>query len=244
MQFVSRLSQWPLIGETGLVADVAVELAGVELFAGLGPADLGRLAERTYVQRVGRGQVLFIEGEPSDTFFFVRSGRLRVFRDSAQGDELTLTFVEPGSTIGELSVVDEQPRSASVDATEPSVLVAVPSGVVRAVLLSNPASAWHVAQQLAARVRHLTDTTADLVLLDLPRRLAKLILEQAVDGGGGRLTTTFVTSQSGVAAMLGVTRQSLNRALSALVRRRWVRQLDGGRLEILDAGALRHFIAS
>jgi CRP-like cAMP-binding protein len=74
--------------------------------------------------------------------------------------------------------------------------------------------------------------------------LAKLILEQAVDGGGGRLTTTFVTSQSGVAAMLGVTRQSLNRALSALVRRRWVRQLDGGRLEILDAGALRHFIAS
>ncbi|MDV3223170.1 Crp/Fnr family transcriptional regulator, partial [Intrasporangium sp.] len=220
------------------------ELAGVELFAGLDPADLGRLAERTSVQRVVRGQVLFLEGEPSDTFFLVRSGRLRVFRDSVQGDELTLSFVEPGATIGELSVVDEQPRSASVDAIESSVLLSVPSGVVRDVLLANPVSAWHVAQQLAARVRHLTDTTADLVLLDLPRRLGKLILEQAVDGEGGRPTTTFVTSQSGVAAMLGVTRQSLNRALAALVRRGWVRQLDGGRLEIVDGAALRRFIAS
>jgi CRP-like cAMP-binding protein len=232
------------IRETGLVTDIAAELSGVELFAGLASDALGRLAERAYVQRVGRGQVIFIEGEPSDTFLLVRSGRLRVFRDSPQGDELTLSFIEPGATIGELSVVDEQPRSASVDATEPSVLVAVPSGVVREVLRSSPDTVWHVARQLAARVRHLTDTTADLVLLDLPRRLGKLILEQAVDAGGGRLTTTFVTSQSGVAAMLGVTRQSLNRALAALVRRGWVRAADGGRLEIVDAAALRRFIAS
>ena len=154
-----------------------------------------------------------------------------------------MSFIEPGATIGELSVVDERPRSASVDATEPSVLVAVPSEVVRRCSVE-PDSVWHVAQQLAAKVRQLTDTTADLVLLDLPRRLGKLILEQAVDAGGGRLTTTFVTSQSGVAAMLGVTRQSLNRALAALVRRGWVRAADGGRLEIVDAAALRRFIAS
>jgi CRP-like cAMP-binding protein len=116
--------------------------------------------------------------------------------------------------------------------------------VVREVLLSNAASVWSVAQQLAFRVRQLTDTTADLVLLDLPRRLGKLILEQAVPGESGRLTTTFVTSQSGVAAMLGVTRQSLNRALAALVRRGWITTLDGGRVEVRDAAALRAFIAS
>ena len=115
---------------------------------------------------------------------------------------------------------------------------------MREVLLSNAASVWSVAQQLAFRVRQLTDTTADLVLLDLPRRLGKLILEQAVAGESGRLTTTFVTSQSGVAAMLGVTRQSLNRALAALVRRGWITTLDGGRVEVRDAAALRAFIAS
>ena len=216
--FACLLSRRPLIGETGLVADIAAELAGVELFAGVSREALGRLGERAFVQRVGRGQVIFIEGEPSDTLLLVRSGLLRVFRDSPQGDELTLSFIEPGATIGELSVVDEQPRSASVDAAEPSVLVAVPSVVVREVLRSSPDSVWHVARQLATKVRQLTDTTADLVLLDLPRRLGKLILEQAVDAGGGRLTTTFLTSQSGVAAMLGVTRQSLNRALAALYR--------------------------
>lgn len=225
------------------MSDIAEALSTVTLFAGLAPADLERLAERAFVQRLGRGQVLFIEGEPSDTFHLLRSGRLRVFRDSSHGDELTLSFQEPGSTIGELSVVDERPRSASVAAAEPSVLIAVPSAVVRQVLLSDPQAAWSVAQQLAARVRSLTDTTADLVLLDLPRRLGKLILDQAVEHDG-RLAATFVTSQSGVAAMLGVTRQSLNRALAALARRGWVASVDGGVVEVCDEAALRHFIAS
>lgn len=232
------------IGDTDVVVDLAADLAGVELFAGLAASELAVLGERSALRRLGRGQVLFLEGEPSDTFYLVRTGRLRVFRDSPQGDELTLSFVESGSTIGELSVVDEQPRSASVDAAESSELLALPSGVVREVLLSNPGAVWDVAQALAARVRHLTDTTADLVLLDLPRRLGKLILEQAVEREGGVLMTTFVTSQSGVAAMLGVTRQSLNRALAALVRRGWVATLDGGRVEVLDASALRRFVAS
>jgi len=225
------------------VNDFAEALSTVELFAGLTSADLGRLAERAVLHRLGRGQVLFIEGEPSDTFYLLQSGRLRVFRDSSHGDELTLSFQEPGSTIGELSVVDERPRSASVAAAEASVLIAVPSAVVRQVLLSHPDAAWSVAQQLAARLRLLTDTTADLVLLDLPRRLGKLILEQAVEREG-RLAATFVTSQSGVAAMLGVTRQSLNRALAALVRRGWVAMADGGEVEVRDESALRHFIAS
>jgi CRP-like cAMP-binding protein len=100
-----------------------------------------------------------------------------------------------------------------------------------------------VATLLADRVRRLTDTTADLVLLDLPRRLGKLLLDEA-DEQGGVLTTTFATSQSGVAAMLGVTRQSLNRSLAALARRGWVRPVDGTRVELLDPDALRRYVDS
>lgn len=233
----------PPVEHTEGVTDVAADLSGVELFAGLSQPDVTRLAERSVRHRLGRGQVLFLEDEPSDHLFLVRSGRLRVFRGSSRGDEITLSFVEPGETIGELSVVDEQPRSASVDALVPSELVAVPSELVREVLRSSPAGVWSVATLLADRVRRLTDTTADFVLLDLPRRLGKLLLDEA-DEQGGVLTTTFATSQSGVAAMLGVTRQSLNRSLAALARRGWVRPVDGTRVELLDPEGLRRYVDS
>lgn len=231
------------VGHTGRVTDARVDLSQVGLFAGLEPTGLARLRDSSYPHRLGRGQVLFVEGEPSEQLYLVRSGRLRVFRDSARGDQVTLTFVAPGATIGELSVVDEQPRSASVDAAAPSELVAVPSGVVREVLAASPAATWAVARLLADQVRRLTDTAADLVLLDLPRRLGKLLLEQAVPDRGV-LTVTFLTSQTGVAAMLGVTRQSLNRSLAALARRGWIATADGGRIEIRDPAGLRRYVDS
>jgi CRP-like cAMP-binding protein len=81
------------------------------------------------------------------------------------------------------------------------------------------------------------------VLLDLPRRLGKLLLDEAVDQGGV-LATTFASSQSDVAGMLGVTRQSLNRSLAALARRGWVRPVDGTRIELLDPDGLRRFVGS
>jgi CRP-like cAMP-binding protein len=231
------------VQHTEAVTDLAVDLSGVELFVGLTQADLVRLVERGFRRRIGRGQVLFVEGEPSDHLFFVQDGRLRVFRDSPRGDEITLTFIEAGETIGELSVVDGQPRSASVDAVVASELLAVPSELVREVLRSSTAGAWAVAELLAERVRRLTDKTADLVLLDLPRRLGKLLLDEAVDQGGV-LATTFASSQSDVAGMLGVTRQSLNRSLAALARRGWVRPVDGTRIELLDPDGLRRFVGS
>jgi CRP-like cAMP-binding protein len=97
--------------------------------------------------------------------------------------------------------------------------------------------AW--AQALAVTVRRLTGAAADLVFLDLPRRLAKLLLDRADD----RARVDFGMSQTEVAAMLGVTRQSLNRALGGLTRRGWV-ELDGGTVVLLDRAALLRFAAS
>lgn len=99
------------------------------------------------------------------------------------------------------------------------------------------------AAELAATVRRLTGSASDLVFLDLPRRLAKLLLTEAVPGPDGTLRVEVGMSQTGLAARLGVTRQTLNRALAALVRHGWVEQLEG-RYVLRDPDALTRFTGS
>jgi CRP/FNR family transcriptional regulator, cyclic AMP receptor protein len=223
--------------------DFAAELARISLFAGLEPAELASLAEHTFVRKLARGQVLFNEGEPSDYLFLVRSGRLRVYVASARGDELVLSVVGPGETLGELSILDQQPRSATVDALENVELIGLPRTEAAALLESNREALHAVALALAAGMRRLSGTAADLVFLDLPRRLAKLLVSEASVGPDGVHRVDPGMSQSGLAARLGVTRQTLNRALSGLTRRGWV-EAQGTRFVLRDPDALRRFADS
>jgi CRP-like cAMP-binding protein len=222
---------------------VADELAAVDLFADVDRPSLNDLARRAVVRRLATGQVLFVEGDPSDHLVLVRSGRLRVLVSSDRGDEMVLTVLGEGEALGELSVIDGLPRSATVEALGATVLVMLPAAEVRAVLMQSPAALLAVTMQLAGQVRRLTGGTADLVFLDLPRRLAKFVLARSEAGAGGKPVADLGVSQSGLAAQLGTTRQSVNRALAGLVRRGWV-QLDGTRITIVDEAAMLRFSGS
>jgi CRP-like cAMP-binding protein len=224
-------------------ADVVADLRRTALFAGVDPARLAPLAGRAFLRRYAAGQVVFTEGEPSEHLYVVRSGRVRVLVESVHGDSVVFAVLGPGDTLGELSVIDGQARSASAEALGELQLVALPADDVRAALRADPALALAAAAALAATVRRLTGSTADLVFLDLPRRLAKLLLAEARPQPGGVLRVDPGMSQSGLAARLGVTRQSLNRALGGLARHGWVRQDDGGYV-LADPAALRRFAGS
>ncbi len=219
------------------MADLAGELAKLYLFAELAPRALQSLARVARVRTIRRGQVLFTADDPSDYLYLIRSGRVRVVVRSPRGDELVLNVLGPGDSLGELSMLDGQPRSAGAEAVEDCQLIAIPAREVRALLDSDPAALRAVALALAAAMRRLSGTAADLVFLDLPRRLAKLILADAKPRPGGTAESALAMSQSGVAAQLGVTRQSLNRALSALTQRGWI-TVDGQRVVIHDLDAL------
>jgi CRP/FNR family cyclic AMP-dependent transcriptional regulator len=223
--------------------DVLGELRRTSLFASARDDQLRPLTDRAYTRRLAPGQILFTEGEPSEHLYVVRSGRVRIVVTSSHGDELTLTVLGPGDTFGELSVIDGSPRSAPAEALESVELLAVGAAEARQVLEREPAILLAAAAELAAMVRRLTGNAGDLVFLDLPRRLAKLLVTEATPGRDGRLRTDLGMSQSGLAARLGVTRQSLNRALSGLTRRGWI-AAEGPVVVVLDAGALRRFAES
>jgi CRP/FNR family transcriptional regulator, cyclic AMP receptor protein len=223
--------------------DVLAELRRTSLFAAAQDTELRPLADRAYTRRLAAGQILFTEGEPSEHLYVVRSGRIRIAVSSPHGDELTLSVLVPGDTFGELSVIDGRPRSATAEALDAVELLAVGAAEARQVLERNPALLLAVAAELAGTVRRLTGNAGDLVFLDLPRRLAKLLLAEATPAAGGRPRAAIGMSQSGLAARLGVTRQSLNRALAGLVRRGWIGH-DGPDVVLLDPDALRRFAES
>jgi hypothetical protein len=116
-------------------------------------------------------------------------------------------------------MIDGQSRSASAEAISSAEVVTLPAGEVRAALRADPSLLMAAAVGLAATVRRLTGGTADLVFLDLPRRLAKLLVAEAREEAAGRPRVDTGMSQSALVDRLGVTRQSLNRALAGLAHR-------------------------
>ena len=209
-------------------------LDGLPLLRGTTAEERAALVDSCTTRSLTRGQVLLLEGESSDSLYAVVSGRLKVLLSSDRGEELVLSVLGPGDTLGEISVLDQQARSATVQATEATEVLVVPGHLLRELLARSPQLALTWATALAAQVRRLTVSQADLVFLDLPRRLAKLLVE---DGG---TTVVLGPSQAEVAARLGVARQTLNRALSALHQRGWI-SVDGTRVLLRERAALQQF---
>ncbi len=222
--------------------DVHVALSAIGLFDALPETELRAVADLAATRRLRRGQLLFSEGESSEHLFILATGRMKIFLTSLRGDELLLAVVGPGEALGELSVLDGLPRSASAQALDDVTLVALPAAALRMLLGRSPALALAWAQELSGTVRRLTGSSADLVFLDLPRRLAKFLLDADTDAARPH-TVELGLSQAEVAARLGVARQSLNRALSALQSRRWI-DVQGSRVVLLDRSALQRFAAS
>ena len=214
--------------------DASTVLSEVMLFDAATPREIEDLAGAAFIKRLGRGQVLFTAGEPADHLYVVLSGRLKIVVSSDRGESLVIGVLSAGDTVGEMSVVDGLPRSAGVESLEDTELLCLPTVAVRRLLESSAAVALSMAEDLVARLRSVTDSAADLVFLDLPRRLAKL-LASTPDG--------LSLPQSEVAAQLGAARPTLNRALSTFQRRGWVEVQRGG-VEVLDVAALSHFADS
>lgn len=221
-----------------MTTPIVDELAALPIFAGVPAGELAPLAAVSFPRRFGRGQIVFSHGEPGDHLFVIRHGRVKITTSSPHGDELVLTVLGPGDVLGEVSLVDGGPRSAGAEALERSELLAVPVAGARTVLIEHPEALLRMAIELTASLRRLTGTAADLVFLDLPRRLAKLIVAGAADA---RLTQQL--NQSELAAMLGASRQTVNRALGRLQQRGWI-LLEGSDITVVDARALSAFAGS
>jgi CRP/FNR family cyclic AMP-dependent transcriptional regulator len=212
-------------------------MAGVSLFAGVPAADLEQAAAASRLRRLPRGQVVFSTGDPSDSLLITVSGRLKVVVRSADGGELMLAVVEPGGVIGELGVIDGGPRSADAETLDAAEVLVVPREVVLDLQRRFPAVTASLLSGVAAGFRRLTDATADLVFLDLPRRVAKALLDHP-RGADGEVDLGL--SQEQLSHQVAGTRQSVNQALRGFERRGWI-ALNGRQIVLRDVAALTRF---
>jgi CRP/FNR family cyclic AMP-dependent transcriptional regulator len=199
---------------------------------------LDALADRATMRDYRRGDPVVTVGEPGGDLLIVASGRLKVISRSAEGVEVVLAVATEGDTLGELSLMDSAPRSATVEAAERSSVVRVSGEAVREVIRSHPELAEELISQQAATIRRVTGMLSDLVFLDVPRRVAKFVVERTDHRGRADLGM----SQGELAAAIGGVRQTVNVALRGLERRGWI-EVEGRTVMVHDRNALEQYAA-
>ena len=204
-------------------------LARCELLAALGDDALSALAEASREVALTRGEVLFDQEDEGRELYIVATGRVAIAKRSADGRTSVVALMEEEDLLGEMSLFDGQGRSAEARALEPSRVVAVPYGAVRAALQARPEALWTVVALLAGRLRVTDEALADSMFLDVTGRTAKRLLELAGDQDEFVLPVT----QEELAGMVGASRERVNKAIATFIRLGWL-ELTDRRYRIVD----------
>ena len=186
-------------------------LATIPLFSGLPPEELERFAELTRERSYPKGSVILFQDDPGDSLFVLRDGRVKVVLIGEDGREVILGVLEPGAHFGELALIDDQPRSAHVIAMEDAQLLVLRREDFRRRVEANPTVAWALLTELSRRLRRADVKIGGLVLLDVPGRIARLLLDLA-DESGSEQVEKPLTHQT-IAQMIGASRETVSRAM-------------------------------
>jgi CRP/FNR family cyclic AMP-dependent transcriptional regulator len=190
-------------------------------------------------RRFRRNEVIFHQGDPGDSLHVVSSGTVKIVLPSAEGEEAIIATLRPGDFFGELSLLDGAPHSASVVALEAAETMALPRDTFRELLDKDPGLRDALLAGLTHELRRITRHVEELHFLDLPGRLAMRLsrLAREKDPNSRQVSLDWPYTQSDLAAMIGGTRQSVNKLLSGLVEEGMV-VIERDTLTIPDVDAL------
>ncbi|MFN8034519.1 MAG: Crp/Fnr family transcriptional regulator [Acidimicrobiia bacterium] len=205
-----------------------------ELFAALPEGVRDSLAAGARSRSYERGELVFAQSDPAAELFLLVSGRVAIVNRATDGRESVVAVLDDGGIFGELGLFDGAVRSADARALADTELLAFDYGRVRAALEQQPGALWVIMRILARRLRATDEALADAVLLDVPARTAKRLLELAGDDDEFRLPLT----QEELAGLVGASRERVNKALSLFTRVGWLAIEGRNHYRILDRQAL------
>ncbi|HEY8170907.1 MAG TPA: Crp/Fnr family transcriptional regulator [Candidatus Limnocylindria bacterium] len=190
------------------------------LFAHVDESGLDAIAALMRRRRFRRNEVIFHQGDIGDSLQVVASGGVKIVLPSADGEEAIIAGLKPGDFFGELALLDSSPRSTTATALEPTETLALPREQFLRLIDEDPRLMHALLHALAQELRRLTGHVEELHFLDLAGRLSIRLVRLARDqdpDAAGRVELDWPFTQSDLAAMIGGTRQSVNRLLSGLV---------------------------
>lgn len=219
-------------------------LAAVPLFRGLPAEALAHLGERLRRRVFSAGASVITAEEPGEGLYILLAGSVKIFLDEADGSEVTLAFLGPGDSVGEMSLVDRAGRSANVVTREESVLLWMDRATFTDLLRDHPALTENLVRELAARLRAANDMIRALTTLDVSGRVARQLLVlgdhygEPVDGAAD-VRIALALNQREIADVVGATRERVNRVLVALKRQGTISVDSHHRITLHDREALR-----
>ncbi len=181
-------------------------------------------------RQVQRGEILFFEGEPGEWLYYIQSGRVKVFKTSADGKEQVLRIFHAGESFNDVPVFDGGPNPASAMVLEDGVVYALWREDVQRLLANHPAIALSVIQVLASRLRYMVGLVEDLSFRHVRARVAKMLLLHSEEIEG---KTAHRLTQQELAALVGTAREVVGRVLKSLEQEGTI-DLEQGRITILN----------
>ncbi len=225
--------------------DEVVELlARVPTFETLDRSDLERIAEVAVPRSFDPEQLVFREGDDSDTCYIVRDGQARAIRSHSDGRTITLATFGPGDIFGELAMFEDERRSATIEAIEPTTVVGVLGGDMRRLMSEHPGIAMRLALALAARLRETNERLSRQSFQTVQSRVAVVLsqlVQAEVDAGRADGDVLVTATQADLAQLAGSSRESASRFLAVLERAGVISQ-GRGRLIVHDPQALEQYV--
>lgn len=215
-------------GVEGMASQIEVlkALGSIDLFASLPPRALGGLAGQVRERSFPKGHTVIREGRAGSGYMYViRDGQVSVSKLSKDGREMILDFLRPGDFFGEMSLLDGEPRSASVRTLCETRMFVLSEGALLRALRGSPELALALIRELSRRLREVDEQVGGLYFHDVGERTRRALLRVAQEQApcpGFRITPELTHQQ--IAEMVGIHRETATRTLKALTNEGWLRR--------------------
>jgi CRP/FNR family cyclic AMP-dependent transcriptional regulator len=219
----------PPTGQGTVSASKIAKLQAHAVFGELGSPAVERLSACATIKKVPGGTTIFLKDDPGTGLFAVSEGVVKISVPSKDGREAVLNLVYPGEIFGEVALLDGRTRSADASAMTDCELIVVDRRDFITLVRDEPRIALAMISLLCARLRWSSQQFEDAVFLNLPGRLAKLLVRLGAKGGPRKLAIT----QRELSQLTGTSRESVNTQLRAWATVNWLRLERGGILVLV-----------
>jgi CRP/FNR family transcriptional regulator, cyclic AMP receptor protein len=225
-------------GETRSYASKLSVLRKHPMFSDLAPDAMDQLCRYAKLTSLKRGATISSKGDPGTSLYAVISGTVKISVSSPDGRNAILNLIGPGEIFGEVAVLDGKARTADMTANSNCEIFVIDRREFLPFVRSQPALAMKFIELLCARLRWTSDQVEQVILQDLPGRLASALLGLTERRKLDPTSRTIAITQQEISEMVGMTRESINKQLRAWAARGWVR-LEHGAIVVLEADSLR-----
>ena len=198
---------------------ITVHLQNIPLLVGVDAKVLGEMAVSLQFQTLERGSYAVQKGDAGEHLLFVLAGRLQAVDLTEDGREIGLSFLIPGDYFGELSIIDGLPRSASVVASEKSLIALLPRSIALALIHNNPLVSERMFKKMASSIRSAANYRSILGIPSAFQRVFALLNQFAKSAPGGLVVIERMPTQQEIAIMVNTSRETVSRAIQILLQK-------------------------